>query len=118
MASPPAAGAGLDELAPLKPRPGVSGSAQNIARLNVGGTRYTVGLPTLQAAEGSYFDVLFSGRCGAGGTGVRRRAGIAPGVERRAAPRHRWRVPHRAHRTAARRTADPPTSNHPGGSSR
>jgi hypothetical protein len=43
-------------LAPYYPNP-------KIVKLNVGGTRYTVGLSTLLAAESSYFDVLFSGRC-------------------------------------------------------
>ncbi|KAI8471531.1 MAG: hypothetical protein J3K34DRAFT_231311, partial [Monoraphidium minutum] len=35
---------------------------QNIVKLNVGGSRYTVGISTLTCAESSYFDILFSGR--------------------------------------------------------
>lgn len=34
----------------------------SIVKLNVGGSRYTVGLATLTCAESSYFDILFSGR--------------------------------------------------------
>lgn len=37
-------------------------SSSNIVRLNVGGTRYTVGLSTMLADDCSYFSALFSGR--------------------------------------------------------
>jgi hypothetical protein len=39
-----------------------AGATNGIVKLNVGGTRYTVGLATLTGAESSYFEALFSGR--------------------------------------------------------
>lgn len=37
-------------------------SSSTIIKLNVGGTKYTVGLSTLLADDCSYFSALFSGR--------------------------------------------------------
>ena len=37
-------------------------TSTSIVKLNVGGVRYATSVATLCAAQGSYFDVLFSGR--------------------------------------------------------